>query len=160
MKRLAMTAALGVIAFAVPGVAPSSGASRSGASPMHSVRSASAPLIQPTLDLATLHQVEGPPTPSDAGRTVRPARASRGVDDAGVWAALAECESNGNPRAVGGGGRYFGAFQFSLATWHSLGFAGSPLDAGYALQRLAAQRLQARSGWDQWPRCSRHLGLR
>jgi hypothetical protein len=96
----------------------------------------------------------------------RPAatKASRGaprtrssVAGGDVWAALANCESHGNPAAVGGGGRYFGAFQFSLTTWHSLGYGGNPVDAPYEVQREAAQRLVARSGWGQFPVCGRRL---
>lgn len=77
-----------------------------------------------------------------------------------VWARLAACESGGDPRARSASGRYHGAFQFSLATWRSLGYGGNPADHSYATQLEAAQRLQARSGWGQWPRCSRRLGLR
>jgi hypothetical protein len=96
-----------------------------------------------------------------AARTSRGAAADGGRSAGdGVWAALARCESGGDPTARGGGGRYFGAFQFSLATWQSLGYAGNPIDHPYAVQLAAARRLQARSGWDQWPRCSRQLGLR
>jgi hypothetical protein len=92
-----------------------------------------------------------------------PARASRGarrtpVAGGDVWAALANCESHGNTAAVGGGGRYYGAFQFSLSTWHSLGYGGSPTEAPYDVQREAAQRLVARSGWGQFPVCGRRLG--
>jgi hypothetical protein len=92
-----------------------------------------------------------------------PARASRGgprtaVPGGDPWAALANCESHGNTAAVGGGGRYFGAFQFSLSTWHSLGYGGTPTDAPYEVQREAAQRLVARSGWGQFPVCGRRLG--
>jgi hypothetical protein len=61
---------------------------------------------------------------------------------------------------VGGGGRYFGAFQFSLSAWRSAGMSGNPVDHDYGTQVAAAQRLQARSGWGQWPHCSRRLGLR
>lgn len=77
-----------------------------------------------------------------------------------VWGALARCESGGNPKAVGGGGRFYGAFQFSPSTWRSLGYSGLPTDYDYGTQLAAAQKLQARSGWGQWPHCSRKLGLR
>lgn len=77
-----------------------------------------------------------------------------------VWAALARCESGGNPRAVSASGTYRGAFQFSLATWRSVGMTGDPIDHSYGEQLAAAQRLQARSGFGQWPACSRKLGLR
>ena len=76
-----------------------------------------------------------------------------------VWASLADCESGGNAATNTGNG-YYGAFQFSLPTWRSVGETGLPSDYSYSHQRAAAQRLQARSGWGQWPACSRKLGLR
>lgn len=90
------------------------------------------------------------------------ARASRGtrVRTGDVWGALAACESGGNPTSRSASGRYTGAFQFADATWQSLGYSGSAADHPYATQLAGAQRLQARSGWGQWPRCSRKLGLR
>ena len=76
---------------------------------------------------------------------------------ADVWTRLARCESNGNPRAVGGRGRFFGAFQFTLQTWHGMGMTGNPIDYSYAEQLAVAQRLQARSGWRNWPVCARRV---
>jgi hypothetical protein len=76
----------------------------------------------------------------------------------GVWAALRQCESSGNYAENTGNG-YFGAYQFSQATWTSLGYAGRPDQAPPAVQDQAAQRLQARSGWGQWPACAAALGL-
>ena len=88
-------------------------------------------------------------------------QASRSTRPAGdVWGRLAACESGGDIRARSASGLYFGAFQFSVATWQSLGYGGNPADHSYATQLEAAKRLQARSGWGQWPRCSRRLGLR
>lgn len=77
-----------------------------------------------------------------------------------IWWRLALCESGGNPKAVSASGRYRGAFQFSLETWRSLGMAGDPIQFDYGTQLIAAKRLQVRSGWGQWPSCSRQLGLR
>jgi hypothetical protein len=94
-----------------------------------------------------------------ARRTAAPAVARPAISG-DVWGALARCESGGNPRAVGGGGRYFGAFQFSLGTWHSLGYSGNPIDYDYGTQLAAAQRLVARGGWGQFPHCSRSIGAR
>ena len=76
----------------------------------------------------------------------------------GVWAALRQCESGGNYAENTGNG-YYGAYQFSPATWHGLGYPGLPSDATPAVQDRAAQQLQQRSGWGQWPACSRRLGL-
>lgn len=77
-----------------------------------------------------------------------------------VWAALAQCESGGNPRAVSSNGLYYGLYQFSLSTWQSVGGSGLPSEASAAEQTQRAQALQARSGWGQWPYCSAKLGLR
>ena len=88
----------------------------------------------------------------------RPARPKPQVTGDVFWK-LALCESGGNPRAVSSTGKYRGAFQFSLATWRSVGMAGDPIQFDYETQLIAAKRLQARSGWGQWPQCARKLGL-
>lgn len=75
-----------------------------------------------------------------------------------VWERLAQCESgmtNANT-----GNSYFGFFQFLPSTWRSVGGTGLPTDHGWDEQVKRAQILQARSGWGQWPACSRKLGLR
>lgn len=76
----------------------------------------------------------------------------------GVWAELRRCES-GDDYAIDTGNGYYGAYQFSATTWHGLGFTGLPNQAAPAFQDEAAVELQARSGWGQWPACSRRLGL-
>ncbi|MFZ0664591.1 MAG: transglycosylase family protein [Acidimicrobiales bacterium] len=76
----------------------------------------------------------------------------------GVWAELRDCESGGDWAADTGNG-YYGAYQFALATWQGLGFSGLPSEASPAVQTQAAEELQARSGWDQWPACAAELGL-
>jgi uncharacterized protein YabE (DUF348 family) len=77
-----------------------------------------------------------------------------------VWRALAHCESGGRPHAVSPGGRFHGLYQFSVATWRSVGGQGLPSQASPAEQRQRAVALQARSGWGQWPSCSRRIGVR
>jgi uncharacterized protein YabE (DUF348 family) len=77
----------------------------------------------------------------------------------GVWDALAQCESGGNPAAVSANGLYYGLFQFSLPTWRAMGGSGLPSEASPGEQLERAQALQARSGWGQWPACARKLGL-
>lgn len=76
----------------------------------------------------------------------------------GVWAELRQCESGGD-YSIDTGNGYYGAYQFSAATWHGLGYSGLPNQAPPAVQDQAAERLQARSGWGQWPECSQKLGL-
>lgn len=78
----------------------------------------------------------------------------------GVWKALAQCESGGNPRIVSSNGLYHGLFQFSVGTWHSVGGKGLPSQASVGEQLKRAKILQARSGWGQWPHCSRVIGVR
>jgi hypothetical protein len=75
------------------------------------------------------------------------------------FARLRQCEAGGNYSAATGNG-YYGAYQFNASTWHALGFLGLPSQASPATQDEAAQRLQAVRGWQPWPGCSRHLGLR
>jgi hypothetical protein len=74
------------------------------------------------------------------------------------WPALRQCESDGNYGADSGNG-YYGAYQFNISTWRSLGLDGLPSQAAPAEQDRAAQELQARRGWAQWPSCARRLGL-
>ncbi|MGZ4649163.1 MAG: ubiquitin-like domain-containing protein [Kineosporiaceae bacterium] len=77
-----------------------------------------------------------------------------GVDSLN-WAALAQCESGGNPRAVNPAG-YYGLYQFSLATWHSVGGSGNPVNASPAEQLYRAKLLYKRGGAGQWG-CGAHL---
>ncbi len=75
-----------------------------------------------------------------------------------AFAALRNCESGGNYGDNTGNG-YYGAYQFALSTWQSLGYSGLPSQAPPAVQNQAASRLQAEAGWGQWPACSQMLGL-
>jgi hypothetical protein len=107
--------------------------------------------VSPALNPPELVDPEDSPSPQ--GRT------TRGLDEAPeVWRDLSDCESGSDPTTDSGNG-YYGAYQFSLATWRSVGETGNPAEYSYAHQTAAAQRLQARSGWGQWPACSRRLGL-
>jgi uncharacterized protein YabE (DUF348 family) len=72
------------------------------------------------------------------------------------WAALARCESGGNPRAVNPAG-YYGLYQFSLSTWRGVGGSGNPADASSSEQTYRAQLLYKRSGAGQWPHCGKYL---
>lgn len=68
-------------------------------------------------------------------------------------AAIAQCESGMNPRAIGGGGLYRGMFQFHTSTWAAVGGTGDPAAASVAEQVKRAQILYERSGPGQWPVC-------
>jgi hypothetical protein len=75
-----------------------------------------------------------------------------------VWLQLRECESSDNYQANTGNG-FYGAYQFSQSTWSNLGYPGRPDQEPPGMQDEAAQKLQAESGWGQWPACSAALGL-
>ncbi len=72
------------------------------------------------------------------------------------WAKrVARCESGGDPNALGAGGRYRGAFQFSRPTWRTSPRSpgGDPIDYSYKTQAFVAVRLKARAGRSPWPNC-------
>jgi hypothetical protein len=127
---------------------------------------ATVPTIPTTTSTTTTTTTAPPPTttttttgvPTTLAPTPLPAAGVPSSPLAGVWAELRQCESGGNYTIDTGNG-YYGAYQFSAATWHGLGFTGLPNQAPPAVQDEAAVELQARSGWGQWPACSRRLGL-
>jgi hypothetical protein len=67
--------------------------------------------------------------------------------------AIAQCESGGDPTAIGGGGLYRGKYQFSVGTWQSVGGSGDPAAAPEGEQDERAAMLLARNGAGQWPVC-------
>lgn len=72
------------------------------------------------------------------------------------WAALANCESGGNPNAVNPAG-YYGLYQFDTGTWHSVGGSGLPTSASAAEQTYRAKLLYQQRGRSPWPNCGRLL---
>ena len=111
--------------------------------------------------LPTLLAAEAALAPAGAGAHVvrRAARRAPAPVTPENLARLRECESSDTYDRNSGNG-YFGAYQFSLRTWRSLGYEGLPSEAQPEVQDEAAARLQERSGWGQWPACSRRLALR
>lgn len=76
---------------------------------------------------------------------------------AGDWAKLRNCESGGN-YAINTGNGYYGAYQFDLGTWQSVGGSGLPSDASPATQDALAYRLWQQRGWSPWA-CASIVGL-
>jgi hypothetical protein len=68
---------------------------------------------------------------------------------------IAECESGGDPRAVSAGGTYRGKYQFSFATWRSVGGTGDPAEATETEQDRRAAKLYRTGGPGHWPVCGR-----
>jgi peptidoglycan hydrolase-like protein with peptidoglycan-binding domain len=93
--------------------------------------------------------------PSTSRATGTSGTSGTGTAQTGSLQRIARCESGGNPRAVGGGGRYRGKYQFSRATWRAVGGSGDPAAAPEAEQDQRAAALLARSGTSQWPVCGR-----
>jgi transglycosylase-like protein len=108
---------------------------------------------------STLPPATVPPAPAVVTAPApAPAPAAGDGGAGGVWFQLRECESGDYYQANTGNG-YFGAYQFSQQTWTNLGYPGRPDLEPPAMQDAAAQKLQAESGWGQWPACSAALGL-
>jgi resuscitation-promoting factor RpfA len=76
-----------------------------------------------------------------------------------AWARLRQCESGGRYGIVSANGRYYGAYQFDLGTWRSVGGPGMPHKASPAEQDFRALYLYRMRGWQPWS-CARRLGLR
>jgi hypothetical protein len=72
------------------------------------------------------------------------------------WAhKVSYCESHNNPRAVGGGGRYRGAFQFTRNAWNTSPKSpgGDPIRYAWKTQAAVAVLLKHRDGTRPWPVC-------
>jgi resuscitation-promoting factor RpfA len=77
---------------------------------------------------------------------------------ANAWARLRMCEAGGRYDAVATHGHY-GAYQFDLSTWRSVGGTGYPHQASPKEQDFRALYLYRMRGWQPWT-CARKLGLR
>jgi peptidoglycan hydrolase-like protein with peptidoglycan-binding domain len=75
-----------------------------------------------------------------------------------TWYRLRMCES-GNNYATNTGNDHYGAYQFDLSTWRSVGGTGSPQRASKAEQDARALILYRERGWQPW-QCASILGLR
>ena len=73
------------------------------------------------------------------------------------WYRLRVCES-GNNYAINTGNGYYGAYQFDLGTWRSVGGVGYPHQASPETQDALALALYRQRGWSPWV-CARNLGL-
>ena len=74
-----------------------------------------------------------------------------------AWAKLRMCESSGRYTTNTGNG-YYGAYQFDLPTWRSVGGPGRPDQAAPAEQDYRALYLYRMRGWQPW-QCAGMLSL-
>ncbi|HKC27182.1 MAG TPA: peptidoglycan-binding protein [Jatrophihabitans sp.] len=75
-----------------------------------------------------------------------------------TWYRLRMCES-GNNYSINTGNAHYGAYQFDLPTWRSVGGKGYPYQASKAEQDARALVLYRMRGWQPW-QCATILGLR
>ncbi|WP_375501892.1 peptidoglycan-binding protein [uncultured Jatrophihabitans sp.] len=75
-----------------------------------------------------------------------------------TWYRLRICES-GNNYKINTGNDHYGAYQFDLSTWRSVGGSGYPQNASKAEQDARALILYRKRGWQPW-QCASILGLR
>ena len=68
---------------------------------------------------------------------------------ANAWASVRQCESSGD-YSINTGNGYYGAYQFDLATWQSVGGTGMPNEASPAEQDYRALYLYRMRGWSPW----------
>jgi len=73
------------------------------------------------------------------------------------WYRLRMCESSNN-YAINTGNDHYGAYQFDLSTWHSVGGSGYPNQASAAEQDARALILYRMRGWQPW-QCAPIVGL-
>jgi resuscitation-promoting factor RpfA len=73
------------------------------------------------------------------------------------WQTLRTCESSGRYGVIATNGHY-GAYQFDLSTWRSVGGTGRPSDATPAEQDYRALYLYRMRGWQPWE-CAGMRGL-
>ena len=141
-------------------------AARAAAARAAAVRAAPVPQGLPVNGglVRTVTAALSPPTPAPAPApvapppTAPPPTTGSTAPSAAVWLALRQCESGDNYQENTGNG-FYGAYQFSQATWTGLGYPGRPDLEPPAMQDQAAQQLQAESGWGNWPACAAALGL-
>ena len=114
-------------------------------------------LLALTLTVYAIGDVGAPPAPNaDESST-----SEEIYQVATVWDRLAQCESSGDWHIRGR--RYSGGLQMDAVFWRRYGgpaFAPTPDQASRAEQIVVAERGLAVQGWQAWPACSRHLGLR
>ncbi|MGH8862875.1 MAG: transglycosylase family protein, partial [Jatrophihabitantaceae bacterium] len=92
-----------------------------------------------------------------AATVLIPGSSATADPSASAWHRLRVCESSNDYRTNTGNG-YFGAYQFDLATWRSVGGSGYPDRARPAEQDARALILYRMRGWQPWT-CASILGL-
>ena len=93
-----------------------------------------------------------------AGVLALPTVSASADPSANAWYRLRMCESSNN-YAINTGNGHYGAYQFDLSTWRSVGGSGYPNHASPAEQDARALILYRQRGWQPW-QCAGIVGLR
>jgi peptidoglycan hydrolase-like protein with peptidoglycan-binding domain len=96
---------------------------------------------------------DAPATETEAAPTASGSNANEDV--AAHLAAIAQCESGGDPTAISPDGKYRGKYQFLRETWEAMGGSGDPAEAPESEQDLRAAALYEKQGPNAWPVCSK-----
>lgn len=75
-----------------------------------------------------------------------------------TWTRLRDCESGDNYTVISPNHHYYGAYQFDLRTWHTVGGTGYPNQATPIEQDYRALYLYRMRGWQPWG-CAHTLRL-
>lgn len=116
------------------------------------------PVVKPTAKVVE-KPVKQPARATTKSSRTAPATPAPAVANGSVWDQLARCESGGN-WSINTGNGYYGGLQFTASTWRAVGGSGLPHQNSREEQIHRAEILLARSGWGQWPACTKKLGLR
>ena len=90
------------------------------------------------------------PAPVRSGSSYRSTRLGGATAGGDLLARIRAREAGGN-YATNTGNGYYGAYQFSLGTWQSVGGSGLPSNASPAEQDMRAQMLYNLRGCSPWP---------
>jgi resuscitation-promoting factor RpfA len=93
-----------------------------------------------------------------ATSVVLPSTAASADPSPNAWYRLRMCESSNN-YSIDTGNDHYGAYQFDVPTWRSVGGRGYPNRASRAEQDARALILYRERGWQPW-QCASMLGLR
>jgi Transglycosylase-like domain len=83
---------------------------------------------------------------------LRPAATTAPVRTSPTLASIRACESGGD-YSINTGNGYYGAYQFSLGTWQSVGGSGNPASASPSEQDVRAQMMLDQGRRGEWPNC-------
>ena len=106
-----------------------------------------APIIETPVSQAPIPAPVPVPVPTTVQKAPEPYISASNLP--AKFAQLRQCES-GNNYSINTGNGYYGAYQFNLSTWASVGGSGLPSNASPAEQDARALTLYNRRGWQPW----------